>query len=58
MSNIKNAMIRSYSDKYLLDKYDELNRELADRETYEVKMIVELLRREIIRRMSAERSRI
>lgn len=54
--NIKNAMIRSYSDKYLLTKYDELNRELAEHYTYEDNVLVELLRKEIIRRMSAERS--
>lgn len=56
MNKITNAMIRTYSDRYLCDKYDELNKELADHETYEVKMLVELLRKEIIRRMSAGRS--
>ena len=50
------AKIRTYSDNYLLKKYDELNRELAEHYTYENNVLVELLRKEIIRRMNAGRS--
>lgn len=55
---IMSGMVRGYSDKYLLKMYDELTAELEQRETYETKLALKMVRREIIKRMCNEGRRI
>jgi len=53
---IATSMVRSFSDKHLMQRYDELTAELAQRETYETKYALEIVRKEILRRMDARPS--
>lgn len=52
---IMTGMVRAYGDKHLMKMYDELTAELAQRETYETKFALEIVRKEILKRMN-ERS--
>lgn len=55
---IMSGMARAYSDKYLLKMYDELTAELEQRETYETKLALKIVRREIAKRMCEAGRRI
>lgn len=51
---IMTGMVRAYGDKYLMKMYDELTAELAQRENYETKFALEIVRKEILKRMKGE----
>lgn len=55
---IMSGMARAYSDKYLLKMYDELTAELEQHETYETKLALKIVRREIAKRMCEAGRRI
>lgn len=48
---IMTGMVRAYSDKYLMQTYDELSASLAQCEKYETKFALEIVRKEILKRM-------